>query len=503
MARTVADYTALLSGSTFWGGTTVGKPVFVTYSFDTKASENLVDGGESAAFGRSFKAFTVAERAAALNALSQWDDASGIHFLEVPAGQGEIRFGNYEFDLSRSSKNAAGYAYYPSTSISDSYADEFELGSDVFIDRSVMTYSTADMRHVLLHEIGHAIGLKHSFEGDIVLDAAHDNTDYTVMSYTGYAPGLGPLDIDAARSLYGTDARDGRQVASWHWDTGTHTLTQSGGSAADTVRGVTTADVMFGMGGKDILFGAGGDDRLDGGTSDDVLFGGNGNDTLTGGAGNDRLNGGNGYAGATDGNDSADYSAATRTVTVDLSGTYEIVAGIYVQVFAKGADIGRDVFSSIENATGGSGADTLRGDAKANVLKGGAGADTILGGDGADLLYGGLDADTLTGGKGGDRFFFDTRIGHTNVDTLTDFSARLDKLVLDDDIFKALKVGTLSAADFVVGTAARDASDHLIYDKTGGGLYYDPDGLGGHGQIKVALLHPGLALTNADFLIVA
>ncbi|MGH2548752.1 MAG: calcium-binding protein, partial [Thermomicrobiales bacterium] len=51
----------------------------------------------------------------------------------------------------------------------------------------------------------------------------------------------------------------------------------------------------------------------------------------------------------------------------------------------------------IENATGGSGGDWIRGNASANTLNGGGGGDTLLGGDGAD---------TLNGGAGGDTAFY-------------------------------------------------------------------------------------------------
>ncbi|CAA2104988.1 Bifunctional hemolysin/adenylate cyclase [Methylobacterium bullatum] len=499
---TVRDYTALISGNNFWGSTTLKKPIFITYSFDTKPAAHVTEGGESSAFINSFSKFTTAERQSALEALGQWDDASGIHFLEVPAGQGEIRFGNYDFSLSHSS-GAAGYAYYPSASISETYVYQSKIGSDVFIDKSVKNYSADDMQHVMIHEIGHAIGLKHSFEGPIVLDPSIDNTQYTVMSYTGYDPDLGPLDIAAARALYGTDGSDGKQVAAWHWNVHSHTMTQTGGNGADTIRGVTTADVMSGMGGKDILFGGEGNDRLDGGAGNDSLFGGNGDDILIGGTGNDRLNGGSGYSDTADGTDTVDYGAVASAVTVHLSGTWEYIAGNYTEYFAKGVDIGRDLMSSIENVTGGKGADSLTGSSVANVLKGGAGRDTISGGEGKDLIYGGAASDSLTGGSGADRFYFDTKLGRSNVDTLTDFRVRLDKLVLDDDIFTALTAGSLSKPDFILGTAAHDASDHLIYDKGTGALYFDADGLGGQSQIQFALLATKPALTNTDFVIVA
>ena len=69
-----------------------------------------------------------------------------------------------------------------------------------------------------------------------------------------------------------------------------------------------------------------------------------------------------------------------------------------------------DARSLIENAVGGSGADSIHGNAANNTLTGNAGDDTLvglagndtlLGGDGADHLRGGAGADSLDGGAGG------------------------------------------------------------------------------------------------------
>src|SRR5690606_18332270 len=55
-------------------------------------------------------------------------------------------------------------------SASDSYSEPWREGSYNFL--------------ALLHEIGHALGLTHPFDGDDRLPSSVDNRLYTVMSYT-------------------------------------------------------------------------------------------------------------------------------------------------------------------------------------------------------------------------------------------------------------------------------------------------------------------------------
>ncbi len=82
------------------------------------------------------------------------------------------------------------------------------------------------------------------------------------------------------------------------------------------------------------------------------------------------------------GSDTISYSDDTSGVTIDLSaGTSSGVGGT-------------TTFTSIENATGGSGNDTLTGNAGANTLIGNAGDDSITGAGGNDTIDGGAGTDT-------------------------------------------------------------------------------------------------------------
>jgi Ca2+-binding RTX toxin-like protein len=128
--------------------------------------------------------------------------------------------------------------------------------------------------------------------------------------------------------------------------------------------------------------------QLAGGSEPDVLVGGSGPDALNGGAGGDTLDGRAGpdaFDGG-GGTDLADYSSRTTGLAVSLDGSAD-----------DGAKLeGDKVPASVENVTGGSGKDTLRGSSAANRLDGGAGDDTLDGDTGPDQLVGGGGADTAT-----------------------------------------------------------------------------------------------------------
>ncbi|MFX4222023.1 MAG: matrixin family metalloprotease [Thalassobaculum sp.] len=179
-----------------WGVGMMGVSTTVTYSFmDSLPSYHGADS--------TFTVFNSAMEAAARSALSVWAAAANISFVEVSdAGDGgQIRFGaNYQ-------SGSSGYAYYPSTS---------DIGGDIMIANNFAYNLNPEVGGygylTMLHEIGHAIGLKHpgNYSADAegpFLPSGIDNTDTTVMSYNdgsvSYASTLGWLDVQAAQYLYG------------------------------------------------------------------------------------------------------------------------------------------------------------------------------------------------------------------------------------------------------------------------------------------------------------
>jgi hypothetical protein len=495
----VSDYRALLSGAYWTGFDTgpafnpplpplpMGRSAFVTYSFPT-AAPSAHANAMGPAF-TSFQALTEAQKTQVRQALAEWGEASGLVFLEAPPGEGQMKFATYDFTGSVWD-GAGGVAYWPFGNWYNASAPYFidqgpawDAAGDVFLNRDFFSGGLPDYG-TLLHEIGHAIGLKHPWEDVFghpeVLPPALDNTANTIMSYNGNAQTLGPLDIAAAQAIYGTDAQDGTQVLSWSWNAATAVLTQRGFATADVMLGVGTKDVMVGGHGNDRLFGYNGDDFLRGDGGNDELWGGHGNDTLRGGAGADAHYGG-------DGVDTVDYSETTGVV-VAFDGS----------LAATGFAIG-DTFSEVENLKGSlTGADRLRGSNGANTLTGGGGDDILEGQGGSDRLIGGAGNDTLTGGAGGDRFLF--YFPNEGLDTITDFGAG-DRLMIEGGAFGGLANGVLNAANFVAGSAANAAIAQVLYEQATGLLRFDSDGTGGAAAVAIAQLTVGTAI-DANLILV-
>ena len=387
----VNDYTALLSDYSWAGNGSTNTPAIVTYSFETRAQSYLSSSGFNQSFVNSFQQFSALDKVYAREAINQWAQASGIVLIEVPAGQGDLKFAKYDFDYDSGVSSAAGFAYFPSRDINDSYVYDQAIGGDVFINTDV-----SNSVFLMLHEIGHALGLEHSFDGENVLASHLDNHSNTVMSYTGGGSStLGYLDVQAATHMYGGWAADGDHVASWSWNSSAVELTQIGFNTGDDIYGTGVSDVIDGRGGNDRIAGFMGNDRLSGGAGSDRVFGGAGDDILLGGAGNDYIYGGDYWGDGSAGDDTASFADDTGGVDADISGSRWSGSRWYD---AFGSVSGYDNLYDIDHLIGGSGNDRLVGNTAANRLEGGAGNDVLNGGHGDDWLIGGAGDDELIGG---------------------------------------------------------------------------------------------------------
>jgi Ca2+-binding RTX toxin-like protein len=228
---------------------------------------------------------------------------------------------------------------------------------------------------------------------------------------------------------------------------------------------------------------------------EDLIFTGSGNFTgtgnlaanvIAGGSGDDRLWGGDGAANQLIGGAGND----TYVITVAGDSIVELAGGGTDTVETALAGYSLHA-AEVENLTGTSNAgQTLIGSDIDNV---------ITGAGGNDLIDGGLGADTLIGGAGADHYLFDTALGGGNVDAITGFVSGSDRILLDNTVFSALSEGGLAPTAFVVGTAALDADDRIIYDSATGNLFYDADGNGAGAAVQFATLSGHPILTANDF----
>lgn len=254
--------------------------------------------------------------------------------------------------------DSAAYAQLPS---------KYFFGSDIFIDKSGGIDKFSDGTYgalTLIHEIGHALGLKHPFAGkDNVtpyLPTAENKTLWTLMSYESspdqYSFNFSPLDIAALQYIHGpsTKARIGndnyaisQNSYNFIWDgVGIDTLDASaltqgatlymtpgywsfvGSARASTITSAGQATVNFGTVLENLIGSAFADNLhgndvnnvINGGAGNDQITGGGGGDQITGGGGNDNIDGGIGI-------DIAIFSGASKGYKISTEATSVLVTG--------------------------------------------------------------------------------------------------------------------------------------------------------------------------------
>lgn len=213
-----------------------------------------------------------------------------------------------------------------------------------------------------------------------------------------------------------------------------------GGAGDDELNGADGNDTLFGEAGNDDLSGGNDDDSLEGNAGEDLLAGDDGDDFLKGGSssdtysfaasagGTDTIRDQDSEAPGTD-HDRLSFESLATAVNVDLSLTS-------AQMVTPGISLILATSGTVEDVLGGSGNDTLAGNAFDNLLLGGGGNDFLSGAEGndtlqgvagSDTLIGGADDDSLQGQSGDDLYAFEAgwggdtvvELGADGADTMT------------------------------------------------------------------------------------
>jgi hypothetical protein len=232
------------------------------YTFST------LSGNEAGKTGQ--EAFTLAQQVATRGAFDYITKLTGIQFTEVTNGDdAQIHLCNFnipQYNVTGLCSWHSSYTYQGSTVVS------YDADAYVYLDNVEWSYDNHNLMpgrdgyETLLHELGHALGLKHPFfdpdsdePNQITLPSSQDNTSNTLMSYT---PSGGPYstysqyDIAALKWLYGGDGLAG--ALGINSTNGARYI--AGTSGADTLTGTAANDTLEGDGGNDMINGGSGTD---------------------------------------------------------------------------------------------------------------------------------------------------------------------------------------------------------------------------------------------------
>lgn len=300
--------------------------------------------------------------------------------------------------------------------------------------------------------------------GDDIFDAQPSSSITIIEDSSG---GIDTLRLD--RAFFAVDANlqagmvtdaNGNQV---------FIVDRQGNLAAtiENMSGTAFSDVIRGTDGDNVLYGVGGHDIFDGGAGNDIFI---------------PVLGGSVAIFDAAGNDTIDYSAASRGINLDLSRSN----GSVQTIDTAGSTLA--LFGQIENAIGTSHDDSMTGGSANNILVGQGGNDRLLGQSGHDVLIGGAGDDEINGGS--DR---DIAVGGRGADRINAGSGQ-DILIAGFTVYDT--AGAMDLANLDAWTAIRvawidgnEVADRIAAIRTG---------VGPLGQYRLDSSGAGATVENND-----
>lgn len=394
-----------------WTGQS-GVPATVTYQFLTTPPSGA-DAGDR----NGFKPMSATQQQAARDAFDLFSAVANITFVEV-SSNANIRLGT-----NNQGNSSSGYSYLPEPGIR-----QVELylnnSGNYNTDYTPGTFGPS----VMLHEIGHTLGLKHPGDynstGDAVdgpfLPTATDNLDYTQMSYRQSVGNRGnypvtPMlyDIQAMQYLYGANMKyragddvykfSNSQASQCIWDaggyntfdfsdcTGLTTIDLHAGAFSSTRLAIGNVSIAYNVTIQGVITGAGGSsvrlndagNTVTGGEGDDLVMVGAGDDTVYGGGGVDIVSFAGAYAG---------YQLLRSGDKVVVTGQgADTLTGVEMLRFADRTITVAEIVQSVSGTTGN---DRFVAQTGSEAIDGGAGIDTVVYG-GARAAYAIKNSQTL------------------------------------------------------------------------------------------------------------